>query len=506
MSAFVRSRRPAGYLRQASIFRTINVVVLSGILLVSGCTPLAGGKPSTRSPSTPMAGRTRTAIPTQAATSTPARPTATTRPQTVTSSLTFNPDADAYVKRSAYYDNFGQDIALRVDGGGNPVESFLRFTVPAIPGTVKSARLRLYTQANGSGNGPAVYAAGGSWSEKEITWDNRPAHEEDALDNKDQIGPETWVEYDVTSKVNGEGTFNFVVTADSKDAVSFSSREGERAPELVISFTTDSPPVPTATLSAEDEILVGAGDISLCSSDNDELTARLLDDIPGTVFTTGDNAYENGTAEEYAECYNPTWGRHKDRTHPTPGHRDYHTADASAYFQYFNSIPSYYAYDLGSWRVYALNSEAHVDEDSKQAKWLQLDLATHPNRCVLAYWHRPRWSSGSTHGSRPEMQVLWEILYKSGAELVINGFEHNYERFAPMDAEGQADPQGMREIVVGTGGAVPFPFGDPLPASEVRNNSTYGVLKLTLRADSYDWEFIPVPGSTFTDSGSAACH
>lgn len=268
-----------------------------------------------------------------------------------------------------------------------------------------------------------------------------------------------------------------------------------------MAVTGCAPPLPI-----EDVTLVGAGDISWCSNDNDKLTAQLLDNIPGTVFTAGDNAYPDGTSSQFTDCYGPTWGRYKDRTKPTPGNHDYHTPDASAYFQYFDNIPSYYAYDRGGWRIYALNSEIDVSDESEQVQWLKLDLATHPSQCVLAYWHTPRWSSGTVHGNSKRMQTLWKILYDSGAELVINGHEHNYERFAPMNAEGTADPQGMREIVAGTGGGDLYPFGTPLPASEVQNSTTYGVLKLTLHSDSYDWQFIPVTGLTFTDTGSAVCH
>lgn len=214
----------------------------------------------------------------------------------------------------------------------------------------------------------------------------------------------------------------------------------------------------------------------------------------------------DGSTANYRDCYDPTWGRFNDRIKPVPGNHEYHQPDAAPYFAYFHDIPSYYAYDIGAWRIYALNSETDVSADSPQVKWLQEDLAAHPKQCVLAYWHEPRWSSGTTHGNSLGKEVLWRILYEAGAELVVNGHEHNYERFTPMNAKGQPDPLGLREIVVGTGGGPLYPFGDPLPTTEVRNNTTYGVLKLTLRPKGYDWEFIPVEGSTFTDSGSTECH
>jgi hypothetical protein len=235
------------------------------------------------------------------------------------------------------------------------------------------------------------------------------------------------------------------------------------------------------------------------------MTAKLLDTIPGTVFTTGDNAYPNGTEIEYATCYDPTWGRLALRTRPVPGNHDYNTSGAAPYFGYFN-VPSYYVYTLGAWRIYALNSEIDVSASSEQIAWLQADLAANPTQCVLAYWHRPRWSSGAEHGSDAAMQTLWQIFYKAGAELVVNGHDHTYERFAEMDATGKAVSPGLRQFVVGTGGAGLYDFATPLPGSEVRDNATFGVLKLTLHATSYDWEFVPVPGSTFTDRGSSSCH
>jgi hypothetical protein len=262
----------------------------------------------------------------------------------------------------------------------------------------------------------------------------------------------------------------------------------------------------TSTLASGEAILVGAGDISSCRNDNDELTAKLLDMIPGTVFTTGDNAYDSGTVEQFTECYGPTWGRHKDRTKPIPGNHEYRDSDGAGYFEYFNGIESYYAYNLGGWRIYALNSEIDLSANSDQVAWLQADLAAHPSQCVLAYWHQPRWSSGLEHGNDRDYQDVWQILYAAGAELVVNAHEHHYERFAEMNAQGEAASPGLREIVVGTGGRSLYPFGRILPASEVHDNSTYGVLKLTLHASSYEWEFIPVEGSTFTDRGSTNCH
>lgn len=257
--------------------------------------------------------------------------------------------------------------------------------------------------------------------------------------------------------------------------------------------------------------LVGAGDIATCTSSGDEATAKLLDGIPGTVFTAGDNVYNDGTATEFANCYAPSWGRHKSRTRPASGNHEYNTIGASGYFGYFGSAAGevgkgYYSYDLGGWHVIVLNSNLAMNAGSPEVTWLQADLAAHPLRCTLAIWHHPRFSSGH-HGSSTTVQPLWQALYDAGADVVVVGHDHIYERFAPQTPAGQVDmARGIREFVVGTGGAGFYAFENPAPNSEVRNNQTRGVLELTLYADRYDWKFVPVAGSSFTDSGSASCH
>ncbi|MEX1158114.1 MAG: carbohydrate-binding domain-containing protein [Thermomicrobiales bacterium] len=270
-----------------------------------------------------------------------------------------------------------------------------------------------------------------------------------------------------------------------------------------------------ATGGGEDVVMVGAGDIANCLNDGDEATASLLDDIQGTVFTTGDNAYPDGTAENFADCYEPSWGRHKARTRPAVGNHEYIVPDASAYFDYFGAAAGepgkgWYSYDLAEWHVVVLNSNCSksggCDADDPQAVWLATDLAAHASECTVAIWHHPRYSSGH-HGSDANMQTFWEIAYAAGVELVINGHDHAYERFAPLDASGNLDREsGIRQIVAGTGGGSHHEMGDPIPHSEASNDDTFGVLKLTLSSGNYTWEFIPIAGSTFTDSGSDSCH
>ncbi len=198
---------------------------------------------------------------------------------------------------------------------------------------------------------------------------------------------------------------------------------------MLITVAVQTLYIPPLEASAASVVLVGAGDIASCGYNRDEATAKLLDQIPGTVFAAGDLAYTNGSYAQFTKCYHPTWGRHKNRTKPVPGNHEYKTSGAAGYFNYFSDTPSYYAYDLGDWRIYALNSEINASPTSEQVKWLRQDLAANPKLCVLAYWHRPRWSSGNHHGGDQKTQALWNTLYKAGAELVINGHEHHYERF-----------------------------------------------------------------------------
>lgn len=263
---------------------------------------------------------------------------------------------------------------------------------------------------------------------------------------------------------------------------------------------------------AEDKgvVLVGAGDIARCSFNAAHMTATLLDTIEGTVFTAGDNVYQHGTAEEFRKCYEPTWGRHKHRTYPSPGNHDYSTLAAAPYYEYFGERAGpaglgYFSYDIGAWHILSLNSNVSADEASPQMKWLREDLAKSTHLCTLAYWHHPVFAS-SKRANNPRMKEIFAELYKQGVDVVVAGHEHVYERFAPVDARGERDPKkGIRSFIVGTGGALLGPFGTPHPASEVRF-SKHGVIKFTLKKTGYDWEFIPVFDGEVTDSGSDVCH
>jgi acid phosphatase type 7 len=267
-------------------------------------------------------------------------------------------------------------------------------------------------------------------------------------------------------------------------------------------------------------VLLAAGDIAECDHEGDEATAKVLADYPqATIQTLGDNAYQHGTAEEFEQCYDPTWGQFKDRTMPATGNHDEATKNAQGYWDYFGESGGpydkyYYSYDLGAWHVVVLNSDCWrvggCETDDPQAEWLRTDLAGHSAFCTLAVWHRPPFSSGRYGDPEDTARVrpLWGVINEEGVDVLLTGHEHSYERFAPMDTEGKRDEaHGVRLFVVGTGGGNLRSFAnDPLPTTEAREDDSWGVLKLDLKPSGYDWDFLPVEGSTFSDSGTGNCH
>ena len=270
--------------------------------------------------------------------------------------------------------------------------------------------------------------------------------------------------------------------------------------------------LPVQSAEAADPVLIGAGDIATCSGGADANTAALIAKSGGTVFTAGDNAYDRGSAAQFSNCYGPTWGKFKSRTHPAVGDNEYETPGASGYWGYFGAAAGskgkgWYSYDLGAWHVVVLNSNCSkvggCGKGSPQEQWLRADLAATNAKCIAAVWHQPRFSSvyGNNSGTKP----FWDDLYAAGADIVINGHHHAYERFAPQDPSGHADAHGIREFLVGTGGApLAGRFGTVQPNSQVRNAKSYGVLKLTLHSSGYDFSFISA-GSSFHDSGTGTC-
>ncbi|MSO95577.1 MAG: alkaline phosphatase [Thermoleophilia bacterium] len=247
--------------------------------------------------------------------------------------------------------------------------------------------------------------------------------------------------------------------------------------------------------------LTAVGDIASCSSDGDEQTAALVNTLPGPIAVLGDIAYESGTREELSRCFLPPWGRFLPRIRAALGNREYVADGAAAAIDLFK-LPAngWYSYSIGAWHVIVLNSNCWkiggCERGSPQWRWLQADLAAHHNRCTLAYWHHPRFSSGF-HGSDTAYAPFWELLARAKADVVLQGHDHHYERFAPL--------RSIRSFVVGTGGKSHYPTLLPRPGSVVRNSDTYGVLRLTLRPTAYDWKFLPVSDGSFSDAGTARC-
>lgn len=262
-------------------------------------------------------------------------------------------------------------------------------------------------------------------------------------------------------------------------------------------------------------VLLAAGDIGECDDGPGHgpyRTAELVAKEPGTVLALGDLAYVEGTPEEFAACYQPTWGRFKDRTRPVPGNHEHETPGAAGYFGYWGERAGpdrkgYYSFDLGGWHLVALDSDiADGPAGAAQARWLAADLAGSAARCKLAFFHHPLFSSGM-HGDTPELGAIARLLHDARVSVVLSGHDHDYERFAPMDPAGRADPtRGLRSFVVGTGGAELRGFEAKREGSEARSSRAHGVLELVLRADGYDWAFLPVDGGPrFADSGTASC-
>lgn len=279
--------------------------------------------------------------------------------------------------------------------------------------------------------------------------------------------------------------------------------------------------------SQGDVIVVTAGDIACDKEKSDkscrhEATAELIRKIdPEAVLPLGDLQYGKGEYRNFLKFYDRSWGAFKPISYPVPGNHDYETRGATGYFDYFNGLgkenglagersKGYYSFDLGKWHLVALNSNCAAvggcQRGSPQETWLRQDLVSHPNKCTLAYFHHLRFSSGG-HGSNPQYTDFWQALYDYNVDVVLGGHDHDYERFAPQDPWGNLDSQkGIGQFVVGTGGNEIYALKSTQPNSQVSSNETQGVLKMTLRETSYDWEFVPIAGGSFTDSGRSFCH
>jgi hypothetical protein len=454
------------------------------------------------------------------------------------------PVADTWVEAANPVAAHGGETALRTDA--DPVQrSYVRFDVPE--GTVAKATLRVHARSANLAGYSVHQVASTTWGENGTTYSSAPTVGT-LVAQHGSFGSNVWTSVDVTSAVAGPGPVSFALVARNNTAVNYASREGAAlAPQLVLDLVAPAGPThtptptptptraptvtPTPTGGAAPKV-AAVGDIACDPTSvyfnggqgaaNNCAQQRTSDLVlaggPAAVLPLGDVQYEQGTLAQFMASYEPSWGRLKDVTRPAVGNHEYLTAGAAGYFDYFNGVGSatgpagdrskgYYAFDVGSWRLYAVNSNCSkvaCGAGSAQEQWLRADLAANPRSCVLAYWHHPRWSSGQ-HGSFASMGPIYQALHEAGAELVLAGHDHNYERFEPLTPAGVVDPDGLRSFVVGGGGRNHYAVGAPVTGSLVRNADTYGVLFLTLRPDGYDWEYVPEPGKTFRDSGSGTC-
>jgi len=327
-----------------------------------------------------------------------------------------------------------------------------------------------------------------------------------------------WLSLDATALVKGNAPVSMALTTTNATARAFSSREdGTSDPQLVVSTTTAPVVAAAGDIACDPASSSYNGGNGTSSECRQKYTSDLLLNrgLAG-VLALGDEQYEDGQLFKFQQAYAPSWGRVKAVTHSALGNHEYldPAGGAQGYFDYFGAAAGdrtkgYDSFNLGAWRLIALNSNClfvgGCGVGSPQESWLRRDLMAHRNACVLAFWHHPRFSSAG--GASTAVQPLWQALYDFGADLVLAGHDHTYERFAPQNRVGHADPaRGIREFVVGTGGKSRFNFVTVKPNSEVRNNTEYGVLRLTLRTDAYDWRFQPEIGNTLIDTGSTNCH
>jgi hypothetical protein len=491
----------------------IGFVVSGGLSSDPVATPTTSAQVTTTGPS---AGPSTTST-------TPTAPTTSLGP----GQLGVTVSEDTYVDLGAPQDVNGLEDLLEIENDPpDNKQALLRFVVPAIPEgeTLRTVTMRLYVVAD-TEETVTVHEVDGPWTQAEASGANAPAVSGQLAAVPPGTPEGSTVDVDLTSVVLGPGTYDFYLTTSSDDSAEYAALEsGANAPILILDWGSGAGAAAsegeTATdLAGTPVVLAGAGDISDCDNEGDSVTAGLIDDVvaenpSAIVFTTGDNVYPDGAPEEFAQCYDPTWGRHLDRTRPSPGNHDYNTDDATGYFGYFGEAAGepgegYYSYEAGEWQVISLNSncgEVGCSAGSPQEVWLREQLEASDASCTLAYWHHPLFSSGS-HGGSDSVRDLFAALYEGDAEVVITGHDHNYERFAPQDPVGTHDPvRGIREFVVGTGGTGNRGVDSPAPNSESRYNDTFGILELSLYPDGYEWEYLPEAGSTFVDVGLGTCH
>ena len=487
-------------------------------------------------------------------------------PTRAASTTTIPADADSFVLAARPNANKGTATSLRVR---NDIEiTYVRFNVPALPTghQVSGATLRVYaSSASKCALGVDVFrAANDTWSETTISWNNQPGPTGPVLANLAWTTKNSYQAFQVTSAVSGSGPVSFLLRhapgCSVTSGVPLTSREaGSNQPQLLVETipTTSSPecsdgqdndgdgltdyPADPGCTSVSDtdetdpppggeKVIAAAGDI-VCDPTSSSFggkdptvcqhraTAALLSGAD-VVLPLGDLQYEDGTLDQFMAGYDPSWGLDAATTYPVPGNHEYHVPGAQGYFDYWTSKgrptgvtgDGYYSFDLGSWHVVALNSQCSAvpcAEGSLQNDFLEQDLASTTETCIVAYWHKPYFNSGAEHGaSIPSgVKAFWVDLYAAGADVILNGHEHNYQRYAKQDPLGQATGNGIREFVVGTGGKSLYTLLDVKDANyEVGNATDFGVLRLHLAQTSYSWEFVALSGTVLDSGGPVSCN
>ena len=421
--------------------------------------------------------------------------------------LTFEllPIADTYVDSISPEENKGKQARLRADSEPK-AQAYLRFDVGELSGDLQKATLHVFADSGADAGIQTYLVNSTTWGENNLTFVNAPTFSR-LLDHSPAFSANSWVLLDVTDVVQANQSVSLAIVSPEDTNVTIHSREAEsHVPRLIIE--TSVPRVGGITMFA-------AGDIAGCRSQGDEATANLIDQTAGYFLALGDVVYDYGTTDEFNDCYHLSWGRHLGRTLPAVGNHEYRTEGAEPYYNYFGNLagdPSqgYYSVDIGDWHIITLNSNCSkvggCQAGKPQYQWLQADLVASSAKCTMAIWHHPRWSSGE-HGNFESMDAMWQLLYMEGVELVLNGHDHVYERFEPMDFAGNLDVErGIRSFIVGTGGKSLDSFAEVKPNSAVRYSNDFGLLQLTLHPDSYDWEFVPAEETDFTDAGKDTCH
>lgn len=474
--------------------------------------------------------------------------------------LNFNPTADSYVGADAPTAINGSQTQVRADGSPI-VRAFLKFNLQGITGSVTKATLRIYGNSS-HGTGFSVRGADNTWEELTINYNSQPTFSTTVTGNSGPISTGSWVEVNVTPLVTGNGLVSFALTTTSSTAMSLGSRESAQKPILIVEYEnsgitptvsptplntptpTISPvvsptpipsltptPIPSPTPPTGGEVVIAATGDMVCGAGSGgasckqmEVSSLILGMNAQAFLTLGDVQYESGGYNDFLNFYHPSYGRLNSIVKPSVGNHEYNDPSTSdptkiGYWDYFNGVGNfsgvagdrnkgYYSYDLGDWHLIALNTNCSkvggCGAGSPQETWLRADLAASTKSCTLAYYHHPLYSSGgrATTGS----SAMWKALMDYKADVILTGHDHSYERFAYMDNNGNLNPNGIREFVVGTGGRNHTPFVSSAPNTEVFDSTSFGALKMNLRSGSYTWQFVPIPTNTFTDSGSNNCH